>query len=122
MPFEKSPPELVARFDVLAGLVPEASRKLMFGFPSLVVGGYMFMGLYEDCLVLRLGADDRTALLELGGLVFAPMAGRPMKDYVVVPESLLADADGMGPWVERALAYAQSLPPKKPKPVRKAKA
>ncbi len=67
MPFQKSPPELVARFDELAALAPEATRKQMFGFPSLVLGGHMFMGLYEDHLVLRLGADDRTALLGCRG-------------------------------------------------------
>jgi len=37
MPFDKSPPELVARFDELAGLVPEATRRPMFGYPSLVL-------------------------------------------------------------------------------------
>jgi hypothetical protein len=29
--FEKSPPEVVARFDELASLVPDAVRKPMFG-------------------------------------------------------------------------------------------
>ncbi len=115
MPFEKSPPELIARFDELAAEAPDATRKLMFGFPSLVLAGHMFMGLYEDLLVLRLGADDRSALMEQGGQVFAPMAGRPMKDYVVVPEAVLADTADMGRWVARARAYAASLPPKQPK-------
>ncbi len=122
MPFEKSPPELIARFDELAGGAPEATRKLMFGFPSLVLGGHMFMGLYEDLLVLRLGADDRDALMAAGGQVFSPMAGRPMKDYVVVPEAVLADSAAMTGWVERALAYAAALPPKKPKAAKAAKA
>ncbi|MDQ6613762.1 MAG: TfoX/Sxy family protein [Actinomycetota bacterium] len=122
MPFQKSPPDLVARFDVLACLVPGGSRKLMFGFPSVVLGGHMFMGLFEDHLILRLGDDDRAALLGMGGEVFEPMAGRPMKDYVVVPEALVGDTDAMGEWVERSVAYAQSLPPKKSKPSKGAKA
>jgi TfoX/Sxy family transcriptional regulator of competence genes len=115
MPFAKSPPELVARFDELAAQAPEATRKLMFGFPSLVLGGHMFMGLYEDHLVLRLGAEERAALLAAGGQGFEPMAGRPMQDYVVVPDALVADTEGMGHWVARALDFAASLPPKKPK-------
>jgi TfoX/Sxy family transcriptional regulator of competence genes len=119
MPFEKSPPELIARFDHLAGLAPVATRRLMFGFPSLVLDGHMFMGLYEDHLVLRLAADDRAALFEAGGQVFSPMAGRPMKDYVVVPAAVLADDDAMGGWVDRAVAYAASLPPKTPKAPKK---
>jgi TfoX/Sxy family transcriptional regulator of competence genes len=121
MPFQKSPPALVSRFDQLAGLAPEATRKQMFGFPSLVLEGHMFMGLYEDHLVLRLGADDRAALLAGGGQPFEPMPGRPMKDYVVVPDALVADTAGMEEWVARASTYALSLPPKKPKaPAKKA--
>ncbi|MDQ1411521.1 MAG: hypothetical protein QOE07_109 [Acidimicrobiaceae bacterium] len=115
MPFEKSPPEVVARFDELAALAPQATRKPMFGYPSLVLDGHLFMSLYEDHLVLRLGGDDRSALLDLGGHVFEPMAGRPMKDYVLVPDALVADTGEMAAWVQRALAHAASLPPKKPK-------
>jgi TfoX/Sxy family transcriptional regulator of competence genes len=115
MPFEKSPPELVARFDQLAAAAPEATRKMMFGYPSLVLGGHMFMGLFEEELVLRLGDDDGAALMGAGGLEFAPMAGRVMTGYVVVPRELVADTGAMAGWVERALAHAQSLPPKKPK-------
>jgi TfoX/Sxy family transcriptional regulator of competence genes len=121
VPFEKSPPELIARFDELAALAPDATRKLMFGFPSLVLGGHMVMGLYEDVLVLRLGGEDRAALMAGGGQVFSPMAGRPMKDFVVVPGALLADTEAMGDWVEKALGYAARLPPKKPKPAKAAK-
>ncbi|MDQ1393478.1 MAG: hypothetical protein QOF30_2455 [Acidimicrobiaceae bacterium] len=115
MPFEKSPPELVARFDELAELAPEATRKQMFGYPSLVLGGHMFMGLFADHLVLRLADEDRAALFELGGQVFEPMAGRPMNGYVVVPDALVADTDAVSVWVERSLGHARSMPPKQPK-------
>jgi hypothetical protein len=37
--FEKSPPELVARFDDAAGRFGNAQRRKMFGYPSLFVGG-----------------------------------------------------------------------------------
>jgi TfoX/Sxy family transcriptional regulator of competence genes len=119
MQFQKSPPELVARFDELAALAPEATRKLMFGYPSLVLGGHMFMSLYEDHVVLRLGGDDRAALFALGGQVFEPMPGRPMTGYVLVPDAIVADAAEMAGWVERALGQAASLPPKKPKKPKK---
>jgi hypothetical protein len=44
------------------------------------------------------------------------MAGRPMRDYVVMPGPLVADPAELEPWVAKALAYAAALPPKAPKP------
>ncbi|MFL6139436.1 MAG: TfoX/Sxy family protein [Frankiaceae bacterium] len=113
--FQKSPPQLVARFDRLAGLVPEATRRPMFGYPSCVIGGHMFMSLFRDSLVLRLGEADRQRFQEqFGATPFEPMPGRPMTGYVVVPPSLV-DSDGVQEWVERACASARALPPKQPK-------
>ncbi len=44
---------------------------------------------------------------------FEPMPGRPMKEYVVVPPTLVND-DAVEDWVRRSLAYAGQLPAKKP--------
>jgi hypothetical protein len=35
--FEKSPPELVARFDAVAERFPIAQRRKIFGYPALFV-------------------------------------------------------------------------------------
>ena len=56
-----------------------------------------------------------------GAATFEPMAGRPMKEYVTVPSSLLASPEELEPWVARALAYGASLPPKAAKPRAKPK-
>jgi len=110
--FEKSPPALVRRFDQLAELVPEATRRPMFGYPSCVLDGNMFMSLFQDKLVLRLGADDREALMtKNGGEPFEPMPGRAMKDYVVVPAGMV-NTKRVEPWVARSLEFARSLPAK----------
>ena len=42
------------------------------------------------------------------------MAGRAMKEYVVVPPSLVYD-DAIADWVRRSRAFAEQLPAKKPK-------
>jgi TfoX/Sxy family transcriptional regulator of competence genes len=123
VPFEKSPPELVARFQELADLVPGADRKQMFGYPSCVLDGHMFMGLFEDHLVLRLRPADLEAFLaEEGGEPFEPMPGRPMTGYVVVPATMVAQPEVVDRWVAKALACARELPPKKPKAAKKPKA
>jgi TfoX/Sxy family transcriptional regulator of competence genes len=119
--FRKSPPGLITRFDELAALTGEAGRKQMFGYPTCVLHGNMFMGLHEDSLILRLAGADRTEFLSrYHAAVFEPMPGRPMKEYVVVPPALVND-DAVEDWVRRSLAYASQLPAKKPakKPTKK---
>lgn len=113
--FRKSSPELIARFDELAVLAGDADRKQMFGYPTCVLRGNMFMGLYEDSLILRLAESDRAEFTDRhGATAFEPMPGRPMKEYVVVPPTLLND-DAVGDWVRRSRAYAEQLPAKKPR-------
>jgi hypothetical protein len=108
----ESPPELVARFDELAALAVGADRREVFGHPSCVLHGNMFMGLYEDSLILRLAEPDRTEFLRrYGGGLFEPLPGRSMKEYVVVPPALVRTAE-VEDWVRRSLAYAEQLPPR----------
>ena len=110
---DKSPPELVERFDDLATLVPAAVRKKMFGYPCCVAGGHMFASLFEDCLVLRLSDDSQAELLETHEAVrqFEPRAGRPMTGFVAVPSPLAHD-DAIEAWVVTAYDQAAALPPK----------
>lgn len=113
--FRKSPPELIARFDELATLTGDADRKQMFGYPSCVLRGNMFMALHEDSLILRLAEPDRAEFLgRYGAELFEPMPGRPMKEYVVVPPALAGSAE-VNDWVRRSWAYAEQLPAKKAK-------
>ncbi len=113
--FRKSPPELIARFDELVPLAGDADRKLMFGYPVCVLRGNMFMGLHADSLFLRLGDADRAEFLSrYDASLFEPMPGRPMKEYVVVPPSVVQD-DAIDEWVRRSRARAEQLPAKKPK-------
>jgi hypothetical protein len=90
----------------------------MFGYPSCVVGGNMFMGLFADSMILRLAGPDREELLrESGAHTFEPMPGRPMKEYVVAPPAMV-DSVAIEEWVTRSFEYARSLPAKKPKPAK----
>ena len=46
-----------------ATLAGDADRKQMFGYPSCVLRGNMFMALHEDSLILRLAEPDRAEFL-----------------------------------------------------------
>jgi TfoX/Sxy family transcriptional regulator of competence genes len=116
----KSSPELVARFDELARFAGDVTRRPMFGYPSCVLNGHMFMSLFRESLVLRLGEADRAELLALPGAEqFEPMPGRPMTGFVLVPPDIVADDDAAAEWIARARAHAASLPPKAKKPAKK---
>lgn len=109
----KSPPELVARFDAVATDFPRADRRLTFGYPSLTVGGNMVTGLHGASWFVRLGSVQTAEALALEGAApFAPMAGRPMTGYTVLPPAVIADDDAIRRWVERAVDFGHTLPPK----------
>jgi hypothetical protein len=108
----ESPSELVARFDELAALAAGADRREIFGYPSYVVHGNMFMGLYEDSFILRLAEPDKAEFIKrYGAGLFEPLPGRSMKEYVVVPPALVGTAE-IEDWVRRSLAYTGQLPPR----------
>jgi TfoX/Sxy family transcriptional regulator of competence genes len=84
----------------------------MFGYASAFVNGNMFAGTFQDSIVVRLAETDRTALLRLKGAApFEPM-GHPMKEYVVVPASIVAKPKELGAWIERGHRYGLTLPAK----------
>ena len=113
--FTKSPPELIARYRAILASHPEATERPMFGYPASFVGGNMATGLFGADWHVRLGDDDLAELLATeGARPFAPMPGRPMKAYAVLPPSIVADDAAIHAWVARAIAHAASLHPKKP--------
>lgn len=114
--FTKSPPEHVERFASIAAEMPDAERRQMFGYPCLFVSGHMVTGLHESSWFVRLAEPDRQELLgHHGAGPFEPMPGRPMTGYTVLPASVIDDDDAVRAWVERAIEFGRSLPPKTPK-------
>lgn len=112
MKWQKSPPELIEVFESVVPGPPAVQRK-MFGYPASFVNGNMFMGLFQDNLILRLSEDHRRELTKTkGAKIFEPMAGRPMKEYVVVPAMMLRNKAALSSWVSKAFAYGVSLKPK----------
>jgi TfoX/Sxy family transcriptional regulator of competence genes len=103
----------VARFDAAAARFPEAERRKMFGYPALFVGGNLVTGLFAESWMIRLGDEDRAALLKLPDAgPFEPMPGKPMKGYARLPAAVVADDAQLDDWVRRAIAFGRSLPPK----------
>jgi TfoX/Sxy family transcriptional regulator of competence genes len=109
---------------LLHDVIPEGQApvefKPMFGGPCYWTGGNMFAAVHQESLFVRLGEADRAELLaQPGAHLFEPMEGRPMKEYVVFPEAMLADHEALRGWMAKGLAYAAGLPPKEKKPRKK---
>ena len=93
MKWRKSPDELVATFESVMPDAPAVMRK-MFGFPAAFVHGNLFMGLHQENMILRLPEEHRTELLAIeGASLLEPMPGRPMREYVVVPLSIVQNPE-----------------------------
>lgn len=113
MKWKKVTPEL-NRFleDNMAGFPVE--KRAMFGASTFFLNGNMFAGIHEDNIILRLSDSDRKAIAaefdEIGP--FEPMPGRPMKEYMAVPESVYTRPGVLRRWLEKSYDYAGSLPVK----------
>src|SRR5579864_1983826 len=102
--WKPAPEELVRVFEQAIRSIPDAQPKKMFGYPAAFIDGQLFAGLHQDSMIMRLSADDRTAFLkQKGSGIFEPMPGRPMREYVVVPPSVLESGDQLAHWLTRAL-------------------
>ncbi len=92
---------------------PRVTARPMFGSLAGFVNGNMFMGLHGADIFVRLDEAERAALLaEPGAQPFAPIAGRPMREYVVFPGGWRDTPAHMQPWIDRSLAWAATLPEK----------
>ena len=112
--FTRAPDSLVQSFGHAMQDFPMAEQRKMFGYPAAFINGQMFAGLFGDRMMLRLSETDRAKFMaEFETGLFEPMPGRPMKEYVLVPPSVLQAPAVLETWLNRALAYARSLPPKR---------
>lgn len=118
-PWPKASAAHVDRFRELAAGIEGVEVRKMFGFPAGFVNGNMAFGMFGDAYLVRLPTDERAARLAAGWSLFEPMAGRPMREYLTLPPSVVDDIDAAREWLERAAAHVATLPPKQPRPRRR---
>jgi hypothetical protein len=112
---KKPPADLIERFTDALPEHPGLVRKPMFGYPAAFANGNLVCSLFQDSVVVRLGKEaSAQAIAEDGARQFAPMPGRPMTGYVLVPKPDARDPKALAKWLQRALDYTLKLPKKKP--------
>jgi hypothetical protein len=112
------PPDKLAQFEKLVATLPDVERKGA-GVPYTSHNGHMFT--YLDAagtLALRLPKADREAFLEKYHTKLVETYGIVQKEYVSVPETLLANTDELAPYFAASFEYVKTL---KPKPGKKSR-
>jgi len=105
--------ELAGRVrDVLAAAGVTPAEKKMFGGLSFLVGGNMCCGVMGQDLLARVGPDAAGAALAEPSTRAFDMGRGPSPGWVVVAPDGIATDESLTTWVDRALAYATTLPPK----------
>jgi hypothetical protein len=87
----------------------------MFGGLAFLIAGNMSVAASgQGGLLVRVDPNQTAKLLKERGAAEFDMGGRgPMKGWLRVSSEGCGDARSLRKWVDRGVAYARSLPPKK---------
>jgi TfoX/Sxy family transcriptional regulator of competence genes len=88
------------------------SEKQMFGGLAFLVDGNMCVGVIGEELIARIGLAATDAALERPGSRLFDFSGRPMKGWITVAPDGLEDDDALAGWIDDALGFVRTLPPK----------
>jgi TfoX/Sxy family transcriptional regulator of competence genes len=105
--------QLAARIGEVLADVDGISEQKMFGGLALLQHGNMVCGVMGETLMLRLGPELADAALDEPHTRPMTFTGRPMKSMVIVEPPGFTTDDALTGWVERALAFVATLPPKR---------
>jgi TfoX/Sxy family transcriptional regulator of competence genes len=97
----------------LASVDGEVIEKRMFGGLAFMMEGNLAIAASRrGGLLVRTDPADADEVLALPGVESMEMRGRPMPGWVFVETDALADESDLELWVDRALAFVATLPPK----------
>ena len=109
MAYSKS---LAARIRQAIGRRRGLTEKKVFGGVCFLLGGNMLVGVWQESLVVRLGPEQGESALNEEYVRPFDITGRPMKGWVMVePDGLDTDRQ-LTTWLERAIDFVATLPPK----------
>lgn len=90
-------------------------EKKMFGGIAFMINDYMFCGIAKGELMVRVGAENYEAALTEPHVRPMNFTGKPLKGYVYVDAEGFAEDADLKQWVDRAMAFVATLPPKQGK-------
>jgi TfoX/Sxy family transcriptional regulator of competence genes len=105
---------LAERVRLLLADSDELYERKMFGGIAFMVSGHMACGILGEELIVRLGPEAAAQALERPHVRPFDFTGRPSRTTVLVDPAAL-DGDGLAVWVEAAIRFVATLPPKRPR-------
>ncbi len=103
---------LAGRIRVLLSARKGLSERNMFGGVCFMINGNMCAGTWKGSLIVRLDKKDHDQTLAEPHAKPANITGRVMKGWALVePEGVQSEGD-LKTWLDRAVEFAGSLPPK----------
>jgi TfoX/Sxy family transcriptional regulator of competence genes len=88
------------------------SERKMFGGLCFMLHGNMFAGIVRDDLMVRVGKDAFDDALKRPATKPMDFTGRPMVGMVFVEPPGCATDEALGDWLQNALTFVETLPPK----------
>jgi TfoX/Sxy family transcriptional regulator of competence genes len=106
--------ELAARIRELIKSERGVMEKKMFGGLAFLVNGNMSVAASgQGGLLVRVDPDESDALVQKAGVEMMEMRGRQMAGWLRVDGGAVRTKKQLTVWVERGVAFARSLPPKR---------
>lgn len=93
--------------------LPGLSEQKMFGGLCFLLNGHMVCGPVRDLLIVRVGPAGYDDALAQDGARPMTFTGRTMRGFVEVEVAALDDDAALAAWLDRGVAHALSLPPKR---------
>jgi TfoX/Sxy family transcriptional regulator of competence genes len=107
VPYSES---LAERVRTLIASLRGYAEKKMFGGVGFLLHGNMCVGIWQDSLIVRVGAEQHDEAMAKPFAKPFDITGRPMTGWVMVePDGLDSDRD-LRSWVESGIRFAISLP------------
>jgi TfoX/Sxy family transcriptional regulator of competence genes len=104
--------ELAERIRAYFEADPAVTERAMFGGLCVMVHGHMAVGVVGDDLMVRVGPAAWASALERPHAREMNFTGRSLRGMVFVGEGGTRDDASLATWIERSLAFVETLPPK----------
>ncbi len=106
--------ELAARIrELVAGERGLMEKKMFGGLAFLVDGNMSVAASGQGGLLVRVDPDESDSLVRKAGVELMEMRGRQMSGWLRVDADAVRTKKQLAMWVERGVAFARSLPPKR---------
>ncbi len=109
MPYDE---QLASRIRTAVAGRAGVTEKKMFGGVAFLSHGHMFVGVSDRALMVRVGKALRQDSLARPHARVMAFTGKPMAGYVFVDAPGIATAATLRFWIDRALDFVATLPPK----------